>query len=393
MARRPALIKKTKKVVKKTKSELYIYNRKYLGEEPTFTDREVNNTQYTKYLYWYNAMSTIGEAKEYLVDYLKNVGRVIEAKKINSIPDKWMPATACWIARMWGRGAKLPASSKEFFESRLSETLSRDYNKAKMEVQADDEAPVEKKVEVKKPTVQDRMRDALEDFIGGVELECDKVISGNVNNFSLYDHMKANNIAPVQAKRVFDFYEPQLIEIEHAYNKTDKGIAEGYQGYTKKQLQDLYDFYLMLIDDAERYQQNEKKARKPRASKPITAEKKLKDFKYQKSCNTNKLQSVSPETIIGASELWVFSTKYNQLTVFRSTDPRGLDVHRTAITNFDVAQSKTKKLKAKDVPNVLNEVLKGGKVTIRKLMDTIKGSDQRLQERMNENTILMRVVK
>jgi len=398
VARRPSLIKKTTKkpaVPKKTKSELYLYNMKHFGMEPIFTSKPVTFSQHTRNLYWYTAMgTTVKEAKEYLIEYLKSSARFDEAKKASNIPDKWMPTTACWVARMWSRGAILPEGTREFFEEKMTELFDRDYSKARMSVSSDDDEPEEKKVvEVRKLTVQDRMREALSEFIGGIEEECDKVIMGEVNNFDLYEHMKANNLPPVQAKRVFDFYEPQLVEIEHAYNKTDPEIVEGYTSYKRDHLERLYDFYLMLIDDAERYQQNEKKVRKPRATKPVTADKKLKDFKYMKSCNANKLVSVSPESILGSSELWVFNVKYNQLTVFRSSDPRGLDVHRTAITNFDEMQSMTKKLKAKDVQNVLNEVLKGGKVTLRKLMETINGSDQRLQERMNENTIIMRAVK
>lgn len=396
MARRPSLIKKTTKkpaVPKKTRSELYLYNLKHFGHEPTYTDKEITYGQYTRNLHWYNAMGTSNkEAKEYLVDYLKDSGLHDRAKKVKDVPDKWISTTAAWIARMWSRGAVLPSTAKDFFNDRLKEMLERDYAKAKMSVDSDDEEDKPVKVVVKK-TVQDRMKEALDDFIGGIELECDKVILGHTNDFSLYEHMQANEIAPVQAKRVFDFYNPQLLEIEHAYNKTDAGIVEGYAAYSKEHLERLYDFYLMIIDDAERYQQNEKKVRKPRATKPVTSDKKLKDFKYMKSDNSNKLVSINPEQILGASELWVFSTKYNQLTVFRSSSPRGLDVHRTAITNFDEKQSMTKKLKAKDVPNVINEVLKGGKMTLRKLMDGIKGSDQRLQERMNENTIIMRAVK
>jgi hypothetical protein len=149
----------------------------------------------------------------------------------------------------------------------------------------------------------------------------------------------------------------------------------------------------MIVEDLEKYSNNSKKVRKPRAKKPITAEKKLKDFKYQKFDNVKKIQSIQPENIFGSSELWVFSTKYNQLTVFRTTDPSGLDVYRTSIRNFDPITSHTKKLKSKDVDNILREVQNAGKVSLRNILKNARGSDQKLQERINENTILVRVVK
>lgn len=172
----------------------------------------------------------------------------------------------------------------------------------------------------------------------------------------------------------------------------DEQLKEGYSSYTKDQLKKLFGFYVMIVEDLEQYMSNSKKERKPRAKKPISADKKLKDFKHMDFDNARKIQSIQPVRILGASELWTFNTKYNQLTVFRTSSGASLDVHRTAITNFDATQSMTKKLKAKDVDMVLKKVAEGGKVALRNLMKETRGSDQKLQERMNENTLLLRVV-
>lgn len=392
MARRPTLIKKQAKVVKKTRSEQYIINKKYLGDEPIFTSNPVTDIQHSKNLYWYGSMCSQEDAKEYLVDYLYNCGRDSDAKKVNSIHKNWIPSTAAWVARMIGRGAVFSLDTKEFLEDRIQECLQRDYSKARMEVESQDggETKPEQKPS-QKPSVQDRMKVKLNDFITELEGIIDDFHNaGYTSSFSMYEHLKANEIPPVQANRIIEFYDPQLCEIEDAYNKTDPDIVEGYAGYSPKNLEKLYDFYVMIVEDAQRYAQNEKKARKPRTPKPVSAEKKLKDFKFMPAYDPLKLKSIRPEQVLGASELWTFSTKYNQLTVFRMASPAGLDVHRTAITNFDEATSKTKKLKAKDVNNVLSQVLTGGKVAMRNMMANIKGSDQKLQERMNENTILLR---
>ena len=393
MARRPALIKKKTKTEKKTKSEHYLINLKYLGVEPHFTSAQISGVKHSKCLQWYNTMCTLSEAKEYLIEYLRNVGRDDEAKRISQINDKWMPTTACWNARMWGRGANLPDGSHEFFESRLKEVLQRDYSKARMELSSQEDEPTTQEPKPsQKPSVQDRMKAKISDFIGGIEEIIDDFTeNGYTSTFSMYEHLRGNDIPPVQVTRIIDFYDPQLCEIEDAYNGVPE-VLEGYMGYSKENLEKLYDFFVMLVTDAERYRDNEKKTRKPRTPKPVTADKKLKDFKHMPAHPLLKLQSIRPETILGAGELWTFSTKYNQLSVFRMASGAGLDVHRTAITNYDTAASFTKKLKAKDVAHVLGQVLTGGKIVLRNLMPSIKGSDQKLQERMNENTILLRVV-
>jgi hypothetical protein len=353
-------------------------------------------------LAWYNYMCDAKEAREYLQTYLKNSGRDEELKKLRSVPDKWYNITICWNARIMSRGGNLPQSSREFFEDRLKHMLERDYSKAgKMEGPSDEEAPaVRPKVE---RTIQEKMKIILNDQICEIEEQID-VFGDNLKNesyvtpFKMYEWLQGKEVSSINAKRMHDFYNPQLEEIEEAYEgivnkgECDEQLTEGYSGYTKKQLTKLFGFYVMLVEDLEQYMSNNKKERKVRTKKPITAEKKLKDFKHMSFDNVRKIQSIQPVRILGASELWTFNTKYNQLTVFRTSDPAGLDVHRTAITNYDSITSKTKKLKAKDVDSVLKQVSEAGKVTLRTLMKDTRGSDQKLQERMNENTLLIRAV-
>jgi hypothetical protein len=214
----------------------------------------------------------------------------------------------------------------------------------------------------------------------------------------MYDWLQGKEVSAANAKHMHEFYNPQLEEIEEAYcgivlkQEADEQIKEGYSGYSKDQLKKLFGFYVMIVEDLEQYMSNSKKERKPRVKKPMSAEKKLKDFKYMEFDNTKKIQSVQPVRILGASELWAFNTKYNQLTVLRATGSTTLDVHRTAIINFDPSQSETKKLKAKDVEAILKQVSDAGKVALRTIMKNARGSTQKLQERMNENTLLLRVV-
>jgi hypothetical protein len=393
--RRPSLTKKKKptvRVTSKAKSEYYIAKKN--AGEPTFTSDVITNLEHGMNLSWYNSMYGTADAKSFLLTYLKNSVRDADHKRIKDVPDKWICTTSGWIARMRSLGANLPANALTFFETRLKLMLERDYSKARMEVTNPEGITHQDKPKPsQKPSVQDRIKAKADHLISDIEETIDNFHNGGYqSSFELYEHLKKIEATPLQAKAIFDFYDPQLTEIEMAYLKTDSKVVEGYAGYTAKQLESLYDFYVMIVEDAERYNQNEKKARKPRTPKPVSVEKKLQHFKYQPTDVANKLQSIRPDSILGAGELWAFSTKYNQLSVFRMASPAGLDINRTAIANHDPATSFTKKLKAKDVASVLDQVLKGGKISLRKLMSEINGSEQKLQERMNENTILLRVV-
>lgn len=374
MARRQ-LIAKTKKKIRVTKSETYLVNHKYLGDEPTFKN-SYNDSDYARALNWYNSMATVNDAREYIETYLKNVGRTEDLKKFKTVSDTWVPLTAAWIARMISRGVQVSETSKQYFEKKLRETV--DYRSTE-----------QKKEEIKTTNVvsiQDRIRDKASELIGSVEEMIDKN-----EDFSLYDWLKSNEIPATYAPRIAAFYAPVLAELIEASEGKDPQLKEGYKNFTKKQLDARIVFFNTMIEDAERYSDTTKKIRKPRKPRTISAEKKLKNFKFQKEDSTFKIASINPEKIIGAQELWSFNTKYKTLTVFRAIDRGGLQVKGTSITNYDEKSSVTKRTGRK--PEVyVDKVLNGGKIVLRKLMDELK-NDAPLAYRSNENTILLKVVQ
>lgn len=375
MARRPALIKRTPKTVRTTKTETFLVNQKYLGDEPMFKN-SYSEADYARALSWYHAQSTVAEAREYIETYFKNTGRSSDLKKFKSVSDNWVPMTAAWIARMINRGIKVRDASKEYMERKFSETLDRRSSNVTQEIK------VEKTNVV---SIQDRIRDKTNDLIGDVEEMIDKN-----ETFSLYDWLKANEIPATYAPRIAAYYAPILGELIEASEGLDSQLKEGYKRFTKKQLEQRIMFFNTLIEDAERYADTTKKARAPRKPRTVSVEKKLKNFKYQKEDNNYKIASVNPEKIIGCQELWTFNTKYKTLSVFRALDRGGLQVKGTSIINYDEKNSVTKRTGRK--PEVfVDKVLNGGKVALRKLTDEMK-NDAPLAYRVNENTILLKVV-
>ena len=375
MARRAALIKRTPKTVRTTKTETYLVNQKYLGDEPTFKN-SYTQSDYARALSWYHAQATLSEAREYIETYLKNTGRTADLKKFKSVPDNWVPTTAAWIARMINRGIKVFENSQEYLERKLIETLEKHASNNTQEVKVE-------KVNV--ISIQDRIRDKASDIIGDVEEMIDKN-----ETFSLYDWLKANEIPATYAPRIAAYYAPVLGELIEASEGLDPQLKEGYRHFSKKQLEQRIMFFNTLIEDAERYSDTTKKARVPRKPRTVSVEKKLKNFKYQKEDNNYKIASINPEKIIGCQELWTFNTKYKTLTVFRALDRGGLQVKGTSIINYDEKNSVTKRTGRK--PEVfVDKVLNGGKVVLRKLTDELK-NDAPLAYRINENTILLKVV-
>lgn len=370
MARRQAIIAKTVKKPRVSYSEGYLINRKYMGDEPEFLGA-MTEGEYGLALNWYNTMCDTKDAREYIKDYLLANGRKEEAKKLNKVSDTWVPTTAAWICRMLSRGYLLPISSGSYLENRLKETFSK--------VSAD-----EPKADIQKASIQDRIREKTHDIIGEVEEMLD---SGE--EFSLYDWLKAKAIPANYASFIANYYVSWLSELIEAYEGKDEQLKEAYKHMTKKQLGERIKFMNTLISDAEKYAGVTKKTRAPSKPRPVSKEKLLKKFKYQKEDNTYKIASINPEKIIGAQELWCFNTKNKVLTVFRALDRGGLQVKGTSIVSFDEATSLSKGAGRKP-ELVLEKIQKSGKIVLKKLMDELK-TDKQLQERINENTVLIKV--
>lgn len=369
MARRPALINKKPKKIRVNRSESYLINRKYMGDEPEFLGAMTEGEMALAYN-WYNAMLDKSDIKEYTETWLKNQNRLAEIKKFRAVPDEWVNHTCGAIARMINRGYDVPAHSKKFLEETFAYTLT------KAKVQAESDIP--------KQSIQDRMREKQSDIIADIEELIDKG-----DTFSLYEWLKAKQIPASYCPAIAAYYSPQLGELLETLEGTCPQLKEAYSHFTKKQLRDRIEFYNKLIEDAERYGNVTKKTRAPRKPRAVSVEKKLKNFKFQKEDNTYKIASVNPEKIIGCQELWTFNTKNKVLTVFRAIDRGGLQVKGTSIINYDEANSISKRTGRKP-EEYIKKVQEAGKITLRKLMEELK-NDAPFAHRINENTILLKI--
>lgn len=373
MARRPAIVKRKPKTVRTTKSEQYIVNQKYLGDEPLMVDD--NNV--SRCLNWYNYMATNSDARDYIKEYFKNTGKPELAKKLSRISDSDLPLTAAWLCRMINRGYKPQGSTMQFISSHLSNM----WTKIKEEPKENNNKQV--------LSIQDRMREKTHDIIGEVEGLIDDYLYKN-EEFSLYSWLQSNEIPAAYASSIIAKLAPVLDELIEAYDGEDSQLKEGYKSYKKSEIKQLIDFYNTMCEDAAKYANVTKKTRAPRKPRVQSVEKKLKSFKYQKEDNTFKIASINPEKIIGAQELWTFNTKYKTLSVFRALDRGGLDVKGTSIIKYSEETSVTMRT-GRNPHEAIKKVTEGGKILLRKIDQELKNHAP-LQSRINENTILLRVI-
>lgn len=374
MARRPIVTRK-QKTVRITKSEQYLVNKKYLGDEPHF-NKPLTKIDYINSLNWYGYMCTVNDAREYLSEYLIKVKREKDVKKIKALSDNEIPTTLAWISRMLTRDFVLPLEAKEYLDHRLKE-ITKSYKEPII------------KTEEPKVSVRDRMKERFHEIMGEIEGLIDDYMHDG-KDFSLYNWLQSNNIPAAYATSIINKLTPVLEELKEVYNTKDEQLKEAYKNYSKPNLKKLIDFYQNLCDDVSKYSGVVKKTRKTRKPRTISVEKKIKNLKWQKEDATYKIASVDPAKIVGAQELWTFNTKYKTLTVLRALDRGGLQVKGTSVTNYDENNSFSKGT-GRRTEEYVKRVLDGGKIILRKIMDEIK-TDKPLAYRINENTILLRIV-
>lgn len=365
---------KTKKKPRKTQSEVFLVNRKYLGDEPTVKTK----VDILSALNWYHNMADKDDAKEYLVKYLTQVKAPLASiKAVKHIPDAHIPWTAAWIVRIADRQkAALDEEMHAKVMSMVGEALSR--------VKAE---PVEDKPPAERVSIQDRMKEKLSDIIGEIEALVDE---GDVD---LYEWLKKNEVPAAYAPRIADYYRPIETEFRLAMvPKGQDGHRDGYENWSKADLRARAEFYGRLVSDAERYGDVSKKSRAPRKPRPVSLEKLLRNLKYLKESNEYKVASINPEGIVGAQELWVFNTNSMVLGVYRAVDRGGLSVKGSAVTNWDEKASVYKKV-GRNPEASIKRVLDGGKLVLRKVMDEIKSKAAVPNGRINNHMILLRAIK
>jgi len=101
------------------------------------------------------------------------------------------------------------------------------------------------------------------------------------------------------------------------------------------------------------------------------------------------LVSINPADIIGAKELWIYNTKTRKLGKYVAAEFAELSIKGTSITNFNETLSIQKTVRKPE--DKLKEFKTAGKVALRKFLDDINAVDTKMNGRISEDTILLKV--
>ena len=249
---------------------------------------------------------------------------------------------------------------------------------------------VEEKVEEEKPkktvSIQDRIREQVYDFVSGIEGKIDDFINSDFKmKYDCYAHLEEMGCKAVHARKMRELYMGLYNESVDVFNGEDDYLNEAFGHLKPKYQEKMMHFFGIIIDDIDRLIKNATAQRKPRKKKQATASKLIKNLKYQQEYPDLKLVSINPEKIVGASELWVYNTKYNRLGVYYAQNTvRGLSVKGCTILHFDEESSMQKTARKPD--EALSSL---NKRSLRKSLKEMKTKDQNMTGRINSQTILL----
>jgi len=258
----------------------------------------------------------------------------------------------------------------------------------------DEDTVVEVKSTVVQPTIQERVKESalrmteeIEDAIEGFHADPENF---DPKAFKMLNLLKGKEVKAAHARIIKTLYSRDLAELEElASGKADEQLKEGYSHRSKKQIKNLIAFYQEIMSACDMLAQEAKVNRAPRKTKAVPKEKLVAKLKFMKTNEPLKLVSINPVDIIGAGELWIFNTKTRKLGKYVAAEFNTLNVKGTTITNFNEHTSIQKTIRKPE--DKLKEFKAAGKVQLRKFLDDINATDTKLNGRINEDTILLKV--
>jgi hypothetical protein len=353
------------------------------------------NANFRKAMDHYRLESTIKELKVKVVEWMPSQGYdKADIRAIRKTKDKYFNGTMVGVAACLVKG--MPEVHAEFNNGRdtgawLRNEIEKVMREGSSDLEEDEDAPKEEKPAVYTPSIQERTRDAalgmtteLEDAYESFQLDPENF---DPKQFKILNLLKGKG---AHARIIRDFYARDLAELnELASGNADEQLREGYKHRSRKQIKAFIAFLQEIESACNMLMQEAKVNKKPRKVKAVSKDKVVSKLKYKKTDEPLKLVSINPADIIGAKELWVYNTKTRKLGKYVAADFNDLGVKGTTITGFSETQSICKTLRKPD--EKLKEFKSAGKVALRKFLDDINATDTKMNGRINEEIILLKV--
>lgn len=350
-------------------------------DEPTFTDT-LTQLDMLKAYQWYSAYYDLETGHKFILEYLKSVGfpkdKIALIQKTDKKDLVRVGTSAGWNARIMKLGGKLPDDVAKNFGKKVHElvALGKEYSKPSENVTK---------------TVRDYVALQVGSIMADIDDALDKFTRSNDATFDISEYLKKRDIKSGVAGIVSNKLKPLYNEIALAFNGKEDDLVEAYAFMSRRNLKKYAEFLKNMISVLEgvKATPTPPKPRKQRVKKVKPVSEIVAKVKYAREFG--KFKSEEPAKIIGASQVWVYNTKYKKVGVYNAMSVSGLGIKGTTIQGFDTATSICKTLRKPE--EKLNELMTSGKVSLRTYMSKINSVETALTGRLNSDTVIIRIVK
>ena len=349
---------------------------------------------------YYRLESEIKTYKPVVVKWMETQGCAkSEIASVKKVKDSRISTTMGAIAHCLIRGMQPQRpdfnngrDTSEWLRNEIAKVINEGKDDIDPEVAAAEKEAA--KTEVYVPSIQERVRDAaylmteeLEDAYHSFQNDPENF---DPKAFKVLSLLRGKGVKAAHARIIRDFYARDLAELlELASGKADEQLREGYSHRSRKQIKNFIAFLQEIESACKMLMEEAKVMRKPRAKKPTDKAKVVAKLKYKKQDEPLKLVSINPIDIIGSKELWVYNTKTRKLGRYVASEFSELGVKGTSLVGFDESKSVCKTIRKPE--EKLKEFKAAGKVQLRKFLDDINATDTKMNGRLNEETVLLKV--
>jgi hypothetical protein len=384
MARRPAIIKATKKAARAPRRGV---NR--------FSLMPNDNWEKAKFFAHYDVERKDCGTK--LKEYIKKNFPKDVLTKINRLPDWKLDTKSHWVA-----AAHLLEVNPDIVPDVYKNGIVKWVNElavegaaltAKKEETEDEDSP--KKV----VNIQEIMREKADEALGDIEALFDEFVIANYPKDFNVDKkvigaLSSRNVLPQHIAPAIKRYQRLLDEYIEVQGGKDEQLNEGYSNLGKMQIRYAIGVVEAIIAELNGYISLKKTTKKVRAKKAVPVEKVVARLKHCKEFKDDALKlelvGLSPVKLHQCTEAFVYDTSKRKIIWLVADDySKCLVVKGNTVIGFDKKKSVSKTVRKP--AEFLKAFMSASRPATRKAIDGIKAVTAIPNGRFNENMVILKV--
>lgn len=357
----------------KEKREKLLQLAKGSTGEPMVTEGNYQ-LELCKALSYYNNFYDFKTKRSWVSKYCKKHGMQEELKIVEGDAADYHFYQVGAICRLLDRGQYVSSEHQKTIFGKLFEIKKTDER-----IKEDN-----KKFQKQTPVV-DRTELITDKCMGEINGEIDNFINTKSTKFDPTAYFKANDIPKAVAKNISTILAKTSEELESV--DSDEQLTEGYSNFSKREMKKFKEMIDGIISACDQQKVTSKKSKKIRKVKEKPVSVQVKNVKYAIKGDVGglELRSVSPESLIGAKEVWFYYLKHRTIHVYKSDT--GMGIKGTKLVDFSVAKSFGKKVR--DPKTLLSKPL--AKASLAEAFDELKSKQFSPNGRLSEETIILKV--